>query len=294
MDRWDDYRLFLAVAHSGTLSAAAETLRLNVSTVQRRIARFEGELGTILFRKGPRGYELTHTGEALLPKAEEMQEAALAASRTVVGHDQQASGEVRITLPLALVSPLAAHLAEFSRVCEHVRPVLLADDVVLDLGRSTDIALRSSSQPLASAVGRELFGVAWCRYTANVEDAQRDDLDWVHYVGMDDNPVVQWRKREHASGRMLLFVQGVAGMHAVLAQSGGQGLLPCFVGDADPRMHRVGAPVAGDSLWLLCHADLRRSARVRALVDFLTPRLLSQRALFEGELPGTPVAAQPF
>jgi DNA-binding transcriptional LysR family regulator len=80
-------------------------------------------------------------------------------------------------------------------------------------------------------------------------------------------------------------VQGVAGMLAALKNSTAQGLLPCFVGDLDPELRRIGEPIdAKHQLWLLIHADLKRSARVRALLDFVVPRLLAQRNLFEGIL----------
>ena len=69
----------------------------------------------------------------------------------------------------------------------------------------------------------------------------------------------------------------------MLGSSGAQGLLPCFVGDPDPGLRRLGGPVARENrLWLLIHADLRRSARVRSLVDFIVPRILAESALYEG------------
>ncbi len=284
MDHWDDLRLFLAVARAGTLTAAGAEVGLNASTVQRRLRAFEAGLDTLLFEKGPRGYRLTPAGESLLPRAEEAEEAVFAAARAVVGHDQQASGEVRLTLPLALMPLVAPHLVAFARACPQVRPVLLADDDRLDLGRDTDVALRATAAPVATAVGRSLCGVAWCRYAG--VDTEGEALPWVHYVGMDLSPAVQWRRSVHGGSTARLSVQGVLGMHAVLAGSGAQGLLPCVLGDGDPALRRVGAPLPLTiRLWLLIHADLRRSARVRRLVDFLVPRLLAQRAQLEGTGP---------
>ncbi len=66
-----------------------------------------------------------------------------------------------------------------------------------------------------------------------------------------------------------------------------QGLLPCYVGDRRAGLRRVGPPrpAQASALWLLVHADLRRAARVRALIDFLVPRLKQQAELFRGERP---------
>lgn len=283
MPHWDHLRLFLAVARSGTLTAAAADLGVGVATLHRHLAAFEAELGSALFEKGPRGYQLTHVGEALLPQAEEVEEAVLAATRTIVGHDQQASGEVRFTLPLVLLSEIAPHLAAFSRRCSGIRLVLQADDVPLDLKRETDLALRATTQPQDTAIGRKLCGLAWARY-ASVE-SQGEASPWIHYLGMHQSLAVQWRRKTYPAAEPVMQVQGVMGMRSVLAASGAQGLLPCFVGDRDPALRRLGAPVAMNQLWLLVHADLRRSARVRALIDFLVPRIQADRARFEGDGP---------
>lgn len=281
MKRWDDLRLFLAVARAGTLTSAAADLEVGVSTLHRRLGAFEAALGVMLFEKGPRGYQLTHAGEALLAKAEDAEEAMFAAARTVVGHDQQASGEVRITLPLIFLPEIAPHLAAFARVCPRVRPVLQADDGLLDLHRETDIALRATTHPVDTAIGRKLCAMAWGLYAPADVDTDTDALPWVHYIGMDRSPAVQWRRKAYPNAAPMMFVHGVSGMASVLAASGGQGLLPCFVGDRDPRLRRVCEPVAHNQLWVLVHAELKRSARVRALMDFLIPRIVRDRARFE-------------
>ena len=128
MEKWDDLRLFLEVARTGTLTRAAGDLEISVATLHRRLSAFESAVDSVLFEKGPRGYHLTPAGEPLLPKAEEVEEAVFAARRSVVGHDQQASGEVRLTLPLAMLPVIAPHLTEFSRRCRRVRTTLLASD----------------------------------------------------------------------------------------------------------------------------------------------------------------------
>ncbi len=279
MKSWDDLKMFLTVAREGTLTAAAAELEVSVSTLHRHLGAFEAEVGATLFHKGPRGYALAAAGEALWPRAQEVEEAVLAATRSVVGHDQQASGEVRITLPLMLLSKVAPHLAAFTRTCSKIRPILLADDGELDLQRETDLALRATTLPPNTVVGRNLCGLAWAPYAC--VDTEGEELAWVHYVGMDASPAVRWRRSAFPDATPVMSVHGVVGMHAVLAASGAQGLLPCFVGDADPALRRVMGPVASNRLWLLIHADLRRSARVRALVDFIVPRLLAERASFE-------------
>ncbi|MBO0757270.1 MAG: LysR family transcriptional regulator [Bradyrhizobiaceae bacterium] len=60
---WNDLRHFLAVARHGSTIQAAKSLRMNQSTVQRRIAALERQLGHRLFERRPEGYRLTRLGE---------------------------------------------------------------------------------------------------------------------------------------------------------------------------------------------------------------------------------------
>ena len=281
MDRWDDLRHFLAVARRGTLTAAAEELGLNASTLHRRLGTLEDELGAALFEKGPRGYRLSAVGEALLPRAEEVEEAVYAAGRAVVGHDQQVSGDVRITLPMDLLPAVGPHLFAFRAVCSRVRPIVLADSAVLDLGRKADVALRPTPQPPESVVGRRLTEIVWCRYAPS--RTRGDALAWLHYLGLDHVAPIASIRKTFGGHEPLLLVEQVAAMHVLLRATEAQGLLPCFLGDPDPQLRRVGEPLeATTTLWLLIHADLRRTARVRALVDFLVPLMLADRPLYEG------------
>ena len=70
---WDHFRVFLAVARSGQLSAAARRLGVNHTTVARRLDAMEAELGATLFERRPTGCVLTEAGERLIPLAERIE-----------------------------------------------------------------------------------------------------------------------------------------------------------------------------------------------------------------------------
>jgi DNA-binding transcriptional LysR family regulator len=69
---WDDFKYFLAVARSGSLTGAARALKTSAATVGRRIMTLEARLGARLFDRGQTGYALTDSGEAIRLKAEEI------------------------------------------------------------------------------------------------------------------------------------------------------------------------------------------------------------------------------
>ncbi|MCS0582841.1 LysR family transcriptional regulator [Massilia pinisoli] len=116
LPEWTDMRFFLELARAGTLSGASRRLDVEHTTVARRIDRLEQQLGTTLFDRSREGYELTEMGLALLPHAEAMEGAALAATEQLSGAEIAAQGVVRLGLPevfgVRVVAPLLVTLLE--------------------------------------------------------------------------------------------------------------------------------------------------------------------------------------
>ncbi len=284
--KWDDLRAFLAVARCGTLAAAAAQLAVNASTVHRRMSALEGALSAELFERTSRGYVLTPVGETLVAEAEEVEEAVLRVRRTASGHDRSARGPVVLTLPETLLEVIAPRLAAVRHLCPGLRPVLRADDRILELGSDADVALRPSNTPPSGAVGRKVGRIAWAVYSSRERAA--NDHHWVVYQeGCGSRGATQWRRREHSDVSVLFEVSSVGAMHRVLGCTGAQGMLPCYLGDSDARLERRSPLIAeaNTDLWLLLHPALRRSARVRALMDLLLPELEAARPLLAGEPP---------
>jgi len=97
--KWDDLRIFLAVARLESLSNAGRVLRLDASTVGRRIARLEEVLQARLFLKSPVGYALTEAGQGLLRRAAEAEQAIETARDETRGASSALGGSIRIGAP---------------------------------------------------------------------------------------------------------------------------------------------------------------------------------------------------
>jgi DNA-binding transcriptional LysR family regulator len=143
---WDDLRLFLAVAETGSVSGGARKLRLGQPTVSRRLAALEYEIGEALFRRSVGGAALTAAGERLLGPARKMAEWAAEVDRAAEGEDRAPRGMVRITAPpfvaFDFVAPFAGWLR---RQFPKLRLEVLAQMQYLDLGRGeADLALRGA------------------------------------------------------------------------------------------------------------------------------------------------------
>lgn len=97
--KWDDLRVFLAVARQGRLQAAGRSLGLDPTTAGRRIAALEAALGAKLFDRSPDGYALTEAGRGLVEHVQAMESVARAAAEDVGGHADRLSGTIRIGAP---------------------------------------------------------------------------------------------------------------------------------------------------------------------------------------------------
>ncbi|MDP5360898.1 MAG: LysR family transcriptional regulator, partial [Paracoccaceae bacterium] len=99
MDNWDDMRVFLAVARAEGLSGAAPVLKMDPSTLGRRIVRLERALGAALFVKSPQGYALTDLGERMRDRAAEAEVSLARALDEGQGASAGLTGQIRIGAP---------------------------------------------------------------------------------------------------------------------------------------------------------------------------------------------------
>lgn len=143
---WDNARYLLAIARTGSVRAAAISLRVDQATVARRLRTLENELRLRLFHRGPEGYSLTDAGKQLLPDAEIMEAAAAALERKSTGMDASLSGIVHIasteTLARYFLLPALSHLRQSH---PEITVILSTAPALVDIGRGeADIAVRSS------------------------------------------------------------------------------------------------------------------------------------------------------
>ncbi len=143
---WDDIRVFLQVGRSNSLTAASKQLKMDPSTLGRRVARLEERMGTRLFVKTPQGYDLTESGLRLMEYASEMELSSLSAQEIVQGQTDKLSGTVRIGAPDGSANFLLPEVcAEISAENPELEIQILAVPRVLNLSkREADMAITVS------------------------------------------------------------------------------------------------------------------------------------------------------
>ncbi|MSP48821.1 MAG: LysR family transcriptional regulator [Alphaproteobacteria bacterium] len=289
---WDDLRIALAIARARGLSGAGRALGLNHATVWRRLKSLEARLGVRLFDRRPEGYVATAAGEELRRAAEAMEEAADALDRRISGHDLRLTGIVRLsTLDSLAWSLLGPHLARFRRLHPGIVIEVSIGNALANLTRrDADIVLRATDSPPETLVGQRLGDMTMAAYGAPAYAAAKgsaalwSEHDWVAPdESMGHTPFARFVARE-APDRVVLRADSVLGLAAAAAAGLGATLLPCFLGDGDPRFVRLSPPLPEltHGLWLLTHEDLRSAARIRAVLDFLSAALRADRARLAG------------
>lgn len=296
---WNDLRYVQAVADAGSLVRAARALGVNHTTVLRRIAALEEQLGVRLFERLPSGYALTAAGEEVVLVARQMGETVAGVERRLMGKDLRLTGTVRLattdTLALTVLGP---HLAAFARASPEVTIELTASNTMVSLTRrDADIALRPSKQPPENLVGRKCSEVAIGLYASPAylerTPARRELLDHT-WVGPDESlsgtTIGRWMARELGGGKVALKADSLVVLREAALAGMGVSPLPCYLGDTAPGLRRVRPPVPelATELWLLTHEDLQRTARVRALLDHLALAMTAERDLLEGRRPLRP------
>jgi DNA-binding transcriptional LysR family regulator len=289
---WNDLTVILAVGRSGSLSGAARSLGQNHSTIFRKINAIEEKTGVRFFERLPNGYVMTEAGMTALRYAERIENEVHALAREVLGQDMRLQGKIRVTAPEAFTTQIAPKLfAEFCWRHPQVTIEIAGGHLALDLTRrEADVAIRATSKPPDASLGRKVCDFRFAIYsTSQYLQQHRDkplpEQNWCLIQGTVEwlVPLI-WKKKEQAERLMVFSCSTTLAVVNAVAEGMGVTMLPCYVGDADKRLVRVGEPLQALTLelWILTHPDLRHTARVKALMDFMYQALQTDADLFAG------------
>lgn len=301
MADWDDFRVLLAIARAGTLSAAARLLNVDQSTMSRRLAALEAASGSRLFDRTPSGYALTSAGEAVREHAEEIEARAIAIERQLAGRDARPDGAVRIAASDGFATWfLLPRLAELRETFPGIVVHLVAGNRPVSLSRrEADVSVRLSKPTEPHLLARRVGKAAWALYgsAAYLERAGRPrlrtQLAEQRVIGFDEELRgtlgARWLAEHAAKAEVTLTTNSLVTQAAALKAGLGLCPLPCLFGDLEPGILRALPQTLGHhDVWLVVHPDVKGSARVRAVLDYLTRAIKADAALISGKLSGRP------
>jgi len=294
---WNDLRHFLAVARTGSTIAAAKALGWSQSTIQRRLARLEQQLGCKLVERHPTGYRLTALGEDLRPYAEEVEQAVAVFERHLASSDKRLTGSLRVTCPEGLVDPLLTPLIDaFQARFPGLRVDLIVTERFLDLSKGeAEIAVRGGEPHDPALIGRKIADNPWAVYASRSyierhgQPKRPEDINdhaIIDFSGDISNLLLaKWLRSVAPRATIAARSNSVIGL-LVAARSGvGVTILPVQLGDPAQELIRVIDPLPElrSQIYILVHPDLRHAPRVRAFFDFVIAEIGAFRPVLLGK-----------
>ena len=279
---WDALRVFLAVARTGRVAAAARQLGVNHTTVSRQIAALEAQLDAQLFHRTMAGYRLTPPAETILPNAETMERAALTVGARVRERTGRLQGRVRVAMAPEVASHwLSRHLTSFRARYPAITLQILVGTRTLDLSRGeAELALRTPRPHQVGLITSRLASTSIALY-ASREFIGRRRLRIVDVASARNVPLLvytsslqllqnaRWFQPILDAGDIVLETNGTHALVEAARASVGVAAIPSFVAQRYDDLLRVSEDIAQHDLWIATHPDFRRDPKVRATSDFL-------------------------
>lgn len=291
---WDHFRVFLAVARGGQLSAAARRLGVNHTTVARRLDGLEAELGATLFERRPTGCVLTEAGERLIPLAERIEIETRAALAAVSLGETEITGTVRIGAPDGLGNSfLARELGVFAAQHPGVTVELVPLPVKFSVSRrEADLVIELSRPTSGRLVATRLVDYTLGVYAAESylashgRPASLDDLtDHRLVTGIDDytySSALDYAATLQAYSKRLYRCAGATSQFEAISAGAGIGVLHDFMALGAAELVRVLPEVSfSRTYWLVGHPGATSIAAIAACRRYLVETFRRQRRHFQ-------------
>lgn len=301
---WDDLRFFLAVARKGSVRHAAESLKVNTSTVSRRIDAFETKLAVRLFERLQTGYSLTTAGEEILASSKRIEEEVAQLNRSVIGRDTELIGSLRVTMPPILATHLLMPDFEtFGRKYPDIELEFAVSYEEFNLSkREADVAIRITTKPPEYLVGRSVTKISKAIYASEDYLSRHDPIahpELLRWLGWEENEAKPaWIKQSAFPKTPIHHQSNDIYVQLEAAKSGmGLAVLPCFMADPVENLRRLSSFPSGlcGEIWILTHKDLRSTARVSTFMEFMVKAFEKHQFVLRGDVsvPTKNVTAHP-
>ena len=280
---WTLIRAFLAVAETGSLSAAARQLRASQPTLGRHVAELERDLGVTLFRRGLGGYELTDAGATLHAHALSVREAVDRFALQAAGREERMSGTVRITASEVMATLVMPELLARFALEEPAIEIELVSSNQVDnlLRRDADIAIRMVNPSQEELVARKAGDIrlSMCANETYLARHGTPESPWdlLHHslIGQDrgDDFIRGFRAfgadvdrhafRFRTDNQVIMWQAILSGAGIGIAQ------LPLIAREPMLKTFLPELPLPVLPVWIAMHKDVRLATRIRRTADYL-------------------------
>lgn len=288
---WDDILFFLEVARTRNLARAGQKLKVDHTTVSRRIRELERSLNITLFKRSKAGFSMTEAGLRLLQFAEGMENNANAIVETVVGSEKaDAFGAVRIASMEGIGSMyLTRCMADFNKAYPSIQVELITDTRLLDMTRREADIFVGFFRPKGRRLSVKKIGEFKIFLYASTGYLQRHskpidlkDLDNHGFIDFIDEHIHikenRWLSDILRPVHVVFKSTSLVSQFVAVSSGLGIAMLPSYVaahnGDLRPVLPNY---FSVRDIWLSVHEDLLHIRRIKAIISFLENRVAADR-----------------
>lgn len=284
---WDDFRIAYQVAKAGTLSKAGKTLNINHTTVLRHINRLEETLDTKLFIRHQRGYQLTDAGELMVKEVPDIQKSFSRLENLMSSAEKNISGNLRITT-LSDFSPLLnPALKTFRQAYPKLRIQIIATDDIIPLATgAAHVSLRAGAQPTEpDLIVKKLSAPEIHYYAADsyieehgipTNESEYNQHLWA--LPSNEKRKIPFIKQilKHIDDEQIIYQSNhFPDIHNAVIEGMAIGPIGIHHAKKYDNLQRLNIHIDRgiEGLWFVYHKDLKSSARIQALYEFLAESL---------------------
>jgi DNA-binding transcriptional LysR family regulator len=281
--KWDDLRIFLEVARQGSVHSAAKRLKLDHSTVCRRIDRLETHLSLKLLDRTRRGVVIRSEAKSLLKHIREMENHASYFEDVMMHDAAEARQTVRVATMEGIASCyLARRLPALSQFSSKVSIELVSIPQTVDLSRKEADIFISFYNPNNRGLKSALFGKFSLHLYCSPDYLRKhgtpnslDDLQRHTYVGYIDDLLVihavRWLDEVVLNPRTSFQSNSILAQRNAAADGLGIVLLPTFVAAGVPGLQRVMPDQVSvrREIWVSVRTEQSHLARIKAVIQFM-------------------------
>lgn len=277
---WDNLHVLLAVIRGGTLSKAAEAVRMSTATLSRRLDALEDRLGGKLVERTSTGCIPTELGTRVLVWAEQMEAAAHEILREIETPADLA-GTIRINADEWTSFLLTALMPGLNQLHPSLHIEVLTSQQPFNLARrEADVVMRYAPPETADLIGIHIGYVKFALFASDAYiqhhavQLQREAWSELRFVSLDeprsDFEVERWLRSLPGAPRPWLRCNYAVGVLDGVVAGGGLGVMECSIAQMNMGITRVkDAPQLSRQVWLWVHRSLHDSPRIQVLIDYL-------------------------
>jgi DNA-binding transcriptional LysR family regulator len=273
---WDDLRYLRAALKAGSLAGAARALRVEHTTIGRRLSALERSLGAAVVVRGPDGLRPTSVGAALAPLLDDIDRVVEQAREMAIAR----RSHVRLATPSGFAPFFTATMSKLRAEHPEISLEIISGAKPVDLQKGeADLALRIGPIGDDNLVAKKICDAGWALYASKAylerKGQPSDDLRGHEIIGYDENmarsPPAQWLAEHARDATVVMRSREMVDMCAAAVSGVGVAVLPCSLGDGEPALCRLTADaIATRPVSIVYRRDGRVSSTLKTVIRFVT------------------------